>query len=183
MPFSSISRVSRKVEASLGPAPIGRDTGDDAAGDGGAGGGIDDQEVPVPGTSAKASTADGATERDPGDGDVVDGGGLRRLRRERLQVEQRLDLDRRDWGEVGRRAQQITCARIERCLPQPHEARLDVRRHCRLAVGGGEHGAARDVDIGVELESDGLALLGELKVAAHGGDAQDVRALAAERIR
>ena len=107
---------------------------------------------------------------------------LRRLRNQRLEIEQRLDVDGRDRREVGGRAQEVAGGRVERRLPQPHDARLELRGDGRRMVGQGEHGAARDVDIGVELQGDGLALLGELEVAAHGGDAQDVRALAAQRV-
>ena len=102
---------------------------------------------------------------------------LRRLRNQRLQIEQRLDVDGGDRREVGGRAQEVAGGRIERRLPQPHEARLELRGDGRQVVGQREHGAARDVDIGVELQGDGLALLGQLEVAVHGGDAQDVRAL------
>ncbi len=57
-----------------------------------------------------------------------------------------------------------------------------LRATIGLGVGPGQHGATRNVDVGIELDDDGLALEGLVLVAIHGGDALDAGALARQRV-
>ncbi len=92
------------------------------------------------------------------------------------------DLERGDRNEIGRRAQQVAALARVGLVGEPHHPRIEALHRLRRTLRRGEHGAARDVEIGVELQHDRLAGARALEVAPHGHDAPHPGAPAAERI-
>ena len=162
---------------------LGVDSAGDATGDGRARNGIDEQKRS--GLRRLREYVDGrrTPERNLGDGDVVCCAAARRVRGHRFEIEQRLDFDVRDRNEIGRRAQQIAGRRAERILRKPDETRFDRLRCNWPHLGRREYGAARHVDIDIELQRNRLSGRGAFEIAAHCRDAYDLTGGAAQSVR
>ena len=82
-------------------------------------------------------------------------------------------VDSDDRDEIRGRAQEIATPRSKGLIGQPYEARVDAASDSRLAAAGGEHGTARDVEVGVKFQDDRLPFACTGQITAHGDDAPD----------
>ena len=98
--------------------------------------------APVGWLSAEVSNGDRTAERDRGDGDIVDAALSPKAAQSKSPDEQRL-IDGRDGARSVAGAQEIAGGGIEQCLPQPHDAGLELCGDGRRVIGQEEWRRAR----------------------------------------
>ena len=148
MPWRSSERVRRKVRrAAL--ARLGEGARHHPAGHRGAGDGIDQHEAAGVALLRERLDDGRAADLDARHGDVVGGAGGGGALRQRRQVEVAADIERRDRDKVGRRAQQVAAAAVERLVGEPHQPRLEAAHRCRHRRRAAASTAPRDTSMSV----------------------------------